>query len=145
MKETRFNKSRRGTSLLEMTVAVGLLALALVPGLRLMRDAMQWGGEINDREMIVTLCVSTLEENLATVANSWTEATSTGSFAGQGYADLRYSVSASEQTSDGGMPDQLMAVTVTVWHDANGNGSLDSEESFTTMASKVAKLATYTS
>jgi hypothetical protein len=36
-----------------------------------------------------------------------------------------------------------MAVTVTVWHDANSNASRDAGESYITMASKVAKLATY--
>lgn len=137
--------ARSGTSLLELTVAVGLLAMTLVPALRLMRDAMDWGSDINERELIVTLCVSTLEENLAIVAQGWSETTSNGSFASEGYAELRYSMTASQQTSDGGMPDQLMAVSVTVWHDANNNDGLDTGESYTTMASKVAKLATYES
>ena len=136
---------RRGTSLLELTIAVGLLALALVPGLRLMRDAIDWGGEIDNRELIVTLCVSTLEQNLAIVANDWTATTAAGSFASEGYADMRYEMTASEALTDGGMPDQLMVVTVTVWHETTSNTSRDTGESYTTMASKVAKLTTYTS
>jgi hypothetical protein len=143
--KTNSHPLRRGTSLLELTVAVGLLALALVPGLRLMRDAMDWGGDIDNRELIVTLCVSTLEENLAKVASDWSATTATGSFASEGFSDLRFEMTSSESTGDGGIPDQLMAVTVTVWHDSNNSSSRDSDESYTTMASKVAKMATYSS
>jgi hypothetical protein len=57
---------------------------------------------------------------------------------------LRFVAVVSEAAGDGGITDQLMAITVTVWHDANGNSSRDANESYTTMASKVAKLATYT-
>ena len=140
---TTRNARRSATSLLELTVAVGLLALTLVPGLRLMRDAVGWGEDIDNRELIATLCVSKLEEQLASVAGDWATTTASGSFASEGFADHRYDVTASDAVSDGGVLDQLMAITVTVWHDANSNTSRDAGESYTIMASKVAKLATY--
>ena len=134
---------RRATSLLELTVAVGLLALTLVPALRLMRDAVGWGESVDNRELIATLCVSKLEEQLASVAGNWANSTASGSFSSEGFSAIRYDVTASDAVSDGGLVDQLMTVTVTVWHDADGDTTLDSGESYTTMASKVANMAAY--
>ena len=78
-------------------------------------------------------------------AAAWTDSTTTGNFSAEGYPTLKYSLVASQNPADGGITNQLMAVTATVWDDTNSNDSLDSGEPRVTMATKVSKLAQYQS
>jgi len=136
---------RRGHTLLEVLVASALMAIALVPALRLMRSSLRISREIEDRELLTTFCTSKLEEHLAQTSPNWQTGTYGGDFSAEGYPDLRFEVIRSDSSGDGGIVGQLMAIVATVWNDVNGNGSLDNGEPAVVLASKVAKLASYQS
>jgi hypothetical protein len=135
----------RGHTLLELVVASVILAATLVPGLRMLRDGLEQSRRNEDLLMLGNLCVSKLEEHLCLAAAVWTEASVGGNFSAEGYATLRYTAVRSEQPANGGLVNQLMAVTVTTWQDSDGNSALSSGEPRVVLASKVAKLAKYQS
>lgn len=120
-----------------------LMALVLAPTLKVMRDGVELGRKIESREMVNAFCISKLEEQLALAAAEFTEATATGTFAADGYAQFHWQAIRSTDPSDGGMEDRLMAVTVVVWDDEDGSGTLGTSEPQATFATKVAKLALY--
>ena len=136
-------QARRGQTLLELTLAAVIMAGTVVPGLRYMRDALDQSRDLELWNMMVTLSVSKLEENLALAADSWVEVNTSGSFSAEGYPQLLYTVSGSEATGDGGIPDRLMAIQVTVWHDSTANSLLDAGEASVLFAGKVGKLQGY--
>lgn len=133
----------RGHTLVELIAATLLTGAALVPALKLMRDATEISRETESRNILAILCDSELEEQLSLAAATWTPATLSGTFAAEGYPGIRYVDNVSDSVSDGGIPDRLMAVMVTVWDDANSNGSLDASEISVVMRSKTAKLSLY--
>lgn len=134
---------RRAHTLLELIAATSLLAVALVPALRILRDAFSQSRRIEVQQMMTTLCVSKLEEHLNRAGAAWEAGTATGDFATEGNADLRYAAVCSEDSADGGISDRLMAVRVTVWQDQNGNAGRDATEPFVVLASKIAKMKRY--
>ena len=134
---------RRGNSLLEVLVASALMAIALVPALRLMRDGLRINREVEGRELAMTFCTSKLEEHLALVGANWQNGNYSGDFSVEGHPGLRFQVTCSDAVADGGIAGQLMAVVATAWSDTNGNGALDTGEPAVVMASKVAKLSGY--
>jgi prepilin-type N-terminal cleavage/methylation domain-containing protein len=134
---------RRGFSLLELVVSVSLLALTLVPALAFLRDALEQSQRIEISELLTTHCVGKLEEHLCLAADAWQVATVSGDFSADGYPQVRYRVVRSDAPADGGITDQLMAVTSTVWQDLNSNGSADGGEPTVVLAGKVAKMARY--
>ncbi len=131
--------------MLEVLLATALMAIALVPALRLMRDGLRVGRELENRELLTTFSTSKLEEHLALVSAVWQTGNYSGDFSAEGYSNLRFTVTRSDSGADGGISDQLMAVVATVWHDLDGDGSLDSDEPAVVLGSKVAKLASYQS
>jgi len=139
----RASRGMAGHSLLELLAATAVSALAIVPALEAMRDGMELSRKVEDHNLVLTLAVGKLEEHLAIAAAEWTEATASGDFAADGYANTYYSVTRSEQTAGGGIPDRLMSVSSTVWVDTNGNASPDSGEIQASFQSKIAKLTTY--
>jgi hypothetical protein len=128
---------------LELVAATSLLAVAIVPGLRLMRDALELSRQIETQGLLTTLCVSKLEEHLMQAGATWLETTATGTFAAEGYATLRFEVTRSHDPAGGGIADRLMTVSATVWEDENVNGVLDSGEASIVLASKLAKMERY--
>jgi hypothetical protein len=80
---------------------------------------------------------------LALASATWTTGTFSGDFAAEGYSGVRYQADRSEDAGDGGIEDQLMAVTVTAWEDEDADDALDAGELKITLRSKIAKLATY--
>ena len=136
---------RPAQTLLELVCASTILALTLTPALRMIRDSMEQGQWVEKIEALNILCISKLEERLCVGAAAWSDSTTTGNFSAEGYSTLKYSLVASQDPASGGMTNQLMAVTATVWDDTNNNDALDSGEPRTTMASKVSKLAKYQS
>ena len=136
---------RRGHSLLEVLVASALMAVALVPALRLMRDGLGMARKVESRELLTTFCTSKLEEHLALVSAGWQTGNYSGDFSAEGHPNLRFGVTRSDSGGDGGISDQLMAVVATAWDDLDGDGSLDDGEPVVVLGSKVAKLASYQS
>lgn len=134
---------RRGHSLLEIVLASALMAITLVPALRLMRDAFGISRQIETCELLTTLSTSKLEEHLALSSSNWESGDYVGDFSAEGYPSLRFHVHRSDSDADGGIADQLMAVTSTAWEDLDGGGSLDADELAVTLSSKVARLTSY--
>lgn len=131
--------------MLEVLVASSLMAVALVPALRLMRDGLRISREIEDRELLTTFCTSKLEEHLTLASAGWQTGNYSGDFSAEGYPHLRFEVTRSDSGGSGGIIGQLMAVVATAWNDLDGNGSLGSSEPAVVLGSKVAKLASYES
>jgi hypothetical protein len=128
---------------MELIVATALLAVSLVPALRLLRDAFEQSRRIETLAMMATLCVSKMEEHLQRTEATWQIGTAGGDFSADGRADLRYRAISSEDAAEGGIPERLMAITVTVWHDLDSDLSPDAGEPSVVLASKVAKMKRY--
>lgn len=139
----RWVRARTGQSLLELILATTLIALAVVPALRLLRDSMTVSREWESQCLISSYGVSLLEERLAKAIADWKVEVATGDFSAQGHADVNYQVVQSDLVSVGGVPDELMVITATVWVDENGNDSADSGEPIATYATKISKLGAY--
>jgi len=137
------NRERRGFSLLEVVMASSLTAIVLVGSLALLRDGMELSGIIDKRLLMANYAVSKLEEHLGIVASTWTTGSTSGNFASDGHADIRYSVTRSDAVSDGGLVDRLMHVQVTTYHDADGDGVLDASESQCVYRTKIGRFASY--
>lgn len=135
--------SRRGHTLLELVVAASLLAVTIVPALRLMRDALTQSRRIETMGLITTLAQGKLEERACISGASWTTGTTTGNYSADGYSLLKFKVVASDAAVDGGITNRLMAVTATVWEDTNGDNLQTSGELAATFATKIAKMALY--
>lgn len=129
--------------MLELVVASSVIAMALVPALRLMRDSLRVGRELEDATLMSTLCASKLEEHLARTAADWVTTTSSGDFSAQGYSHLCYQVIRSDDVADGGIHNALMSITARTWHDVNGDGNWSEGEPSVVFASKLAKSTSY--
>ncbi|MGI8982623.1 MAG: hypothetical protein ACR2FY_25605 [Pirellulaceae bacterium] len=137
-------KSRRGQSLLEVIAASTIIATALVPALRMMRDSLEVSRSVEEADLMSTLCVDKLEEHMNKVAGDWNKTTASGDFTAlEGRSYLKFQVSKSDAVPDGGIGNRLMAITAVVWNDANGNGSLDGGEKKVSFATKVSKFVSY--
>jgi hypothetical protein len=134
---------RAGYSLLEVVLASTICMTALVPALAILRDGMANASKIDTRQLLLVYGVSKMEEQEAIVAASWASGTTTGSFAADGAAGIRYSVMRSDAPASGGLTNQLMNISVTVYSDDNGNAALDAGEAQTTFTTKISKLANY--
>lgn len=139
--ERRFRT--RGLTLLEVVMAVAITGIALVGALEMLSDGMDLGERIDNQLLLTNYGVSTLESQLALVAHSWTEGTTTGSFAADGHSSIRYSVTRSDSAMDGGIEDRLMHVQVVTYVDANGSGTLDAGEQNCSFRTKIGKYASY--
>ncbi len=134
---------RRGQTLLELVAASTIIAIALVPALRIMRDSVRVGRQTETANLLSTLSASMLEEHLALTAANWSTATASGTFATEGYPAVRYQVTRSDTAGDGGIPGVLMSIISTVWEDLDSDGSWDSGEPRAVFASKLALSIAY--
>jgi hypothetical protein len=133
----------RGHTLLELVGATTVIALALVPALRLMRDSIRAVSNLERSNLLATFCASKLEEQLQRTAANWVPATITGDFSAEGYPDLKFSVVRSEALADGGIPGDLMSISVTAWEDRLANDTWDAGELQVNFASKLARIVAY--
>ncbi len=134
---------RRAYSLLEVVMASAICASALVPALAVMRDGMSLCDIVDTRHLLLMYGVSKMEEQLAIVGATWATGTLNGNFAADGQSRIRYIVTRSDSAANGGITNQLMAITVTTFSDDNGNGSMDTSEARLAFTTKVAKLGSY--
>lgn len=134
---------RGGQTLLELVAATSIIAIALVPALRIIRDTIQVGRETEVANLLATFSASKLEEHLILTAASWTTSTSSGTFDAYGYPQVRFRVVRSDATADGGIPGDLMSITSTVWEDRDGDANWDGGEPRSIFASKLARNTAY--
>ncbi|NOZ38813.1 MAG: hypothetical protein GXP24_01130 [Planctomycetes bacterium] len=132
-----------GFSLLEMVMAAALVTGTVVPALAVIRDSMAKSRDLHRQKLLANYAVRILEDQAAFVATNWANATVTGDFTTDGHANIRYTLTKSDDPADGGLVGQLMNLEVTVYDDADGNDTLDAGEIQETYRTKVAKLNTY--
>ena len=134
---------RKGQTLLELVVASFLVAGVVMPALSLLRDSMKTSTSIENKNAMITLGVSKLEERLVGAANTFSDDSIEGDFSTDGYPTMRFRAVHSQDPADGGINGRLMTVTVTVWHDIDNNLRQEPREPSVTFANKLAKIATY--
>ena len=140
----RLKTSRRGQSLLEVIAASTIIATAMVPALRMMRDSLEVSRGLEEADLMATLCVDKLEEQMNKVAATWDKTTASGDYTAlEGRSYLKFKVTKSDSGADGGISDRLMAITTVVWNDANGNGTLETGEKKVMFGTKVSKFVSY--
>jgi hypothetical protein len=136
-------RSTNGYSLLEVVLAAGICASALVPALAYMRDSVKLGEIIDKRHLMMIYGVSKLEEQMAIVAATWATGTVSGDFAADGHANIRFTVTRSDAPANGGITNRLMAISVTTYSDDDADDILDANEMQTVLTTKIAKLVSY--
>jgi hypothetical protein len=134
---------RKAYSLLEVVMASTICATALVPALALLRDGMTLADIIDTRHLLLSYGVSKMEEQLAIVAAGWTTGNLNGDFAIDGHANIRFTVSRSDDPASGGLTNRLMSVTVITYSDDDGDDAMDAGESRTVLTTKIAKTINY--
>ena len=134
---------RSGYSLLELTLAIALVGGTLAPTLSLLRSGMQVSQSTDEQLLLTNYAIRILEERLAVVSATWSDASVTGDFAADGFAEVRYTLSATDDPGGGGVLDELTHVQVTTYLDENSNDALDSGEPSCSFRTKVANLNSY--
>ncbi|MHC2071043.1 type IV pilus modification PilV family protein [Bremerella sp. T1] len=136
-------KSRGGYSLLEVVIATFLMGLAIIPAMNFMSGAIHASGELETWNQMNLLAVSKLEEQLSVAAADFTQGNESGTFTDPGLEAIRFSASRSTSATVGGIDERLMVISVTVWHDENGNTAIDASEAQVTYATKLASMTLY--
>ncbi|MFN3152379.1 hypothetical protein [Bremerella sp.] len=136
-------KSNNAYSLLEVVIATFLMGLAIIPAMNFMTSAIHARQELETWNQMNLLAVSKLEEQLSIAAADFLEGSDSGTFSNPGLNGIRYTATRTTSAVDGGITDQLMVLTVTVWDDENGNSSVDSDEPQVSYATKLASMALY--
>ena len=137
------HRAPKAYSLLEVVLASGICATALVPALALLRDGVTLADRVDTRHLLLLYGVSKTEEHLAIVGAGWTEGTFTGNFAAEGHSNVRYIVTQSDEVASGGIVDRLMNVQVTTYRDDDGDAALDADEMRNIMRTKIGKFTSY--
>lgn len=144
--------ARSGQTLLELVAATTIIAIALVPALRMMRDSLRIGRETETANLLATLAASRLEEYLLLSAgqwgdipagNNWNTTTVSGNYTADGYPNLKFSVDRTD-VAPSGIPATLLSITATVWNDLDNDNVLDAGEPRSVFATKIARNVAYT-
>lgn len=141
--QLRLYTARTAYSLLEVVLASAICASALVPAMAYLRDGMELANKIDTKHLLLIFGVSKMEEQIALVAASWTMGTINGDYATDGYTNLRYTATRSDDAGSGGITNRLMSISITTYSDENGNDVMDSSEPRLVLATKISKLLTY--
>lgn len=137
------SRRKRAYSLLEVVLASSICATALVPALATLRDGLTLADTMDKRHLLLIYGVSKMEERLPVVAATWVESTITGDFATDGHANVRFTLTSSDEVASGGIVNRLMNVTLTTYSDDDGDDTMDSGEMRTTFTTKIGKTVTY--
>ena len=136
---------RRGTTLLELVAASTVIAVALVPALRIMRDSLRVSRQLEVREAMATIAMSVLEQEASRVSGQWNMQTTTHRDPGRnsGYPSILAVSTTTDSTKGGGIPGSLAVVDVTAFEDSNRSGTFDANEPSIKFATKIAGLTSY--
>ena len=139
----RPSEARNAYSLLEVVAATFLLGVAIIPAMRFMSTAIQAGSDLERWNQMNLLAVGKLEEQITLAAAQFQEDSQSGVFPDPGLGGLRFAATRTTSAALGGIAEQLMVVSVTVWDDENANTALESDESQVTYATKIARMSVY--
>lgn len=134
--------TRLGQTMLELIAATTIIAIALVPALKSMRNNLDSLDRLERDETLVRLCTSQLEQELALTAGTWDLTSSSGHF-GPANPDFRFIASKTDSPAEGGVVGELAVIDVVVWHDADGGNDLDADEQQSRLATKLARVISY--
>jgi hypothetical protein len=123
----------------ELIAAIVVLAICIVPATKYLADSMTLRRELETDRVLVMLAIQTIEQQMAVINGGFAAAQKSGTFATQGLPEIAYEIVRTDAASAGGIPDLLMAISVRVWHDENGNLSADSNEAAVEVHTKMAR------
>ncbi|MEO8493725.1 MAG: hypothetical protein ABI614_01540 [Planctomycetota bacterium] len=130
-------RKRSGQSLLELIAATSIVAIALVPALRMMRDSVRVGRQTETANVLATFSMSKLEEHLARTVANWNTTSDSGAI--PNYNGLRFQVT----KVDEGLGSGLMRITSTAYEDTDGSGTFNAGERSAVFVCKVARNVAY--
>jgi hypothetical protein len=134
------NRELRGAfSLLEVVAGLTVVTLILIPTTGLMRDVLAGEGVQRQRGELIHLAQGKQQELCHMARVNFRESTESGSFAAQGFPELVYLIRCQADAAWGGIPDRLLAIHTTAWHDANRNAQLDVGETSISLWTSVAR------
>lgn len=132
-------RQRRSFTFVELVAAIVVLAICIVPATKYLADSMTLRRHLEMDRTLVLLAMQTIEEQMAVINGGFTTAQETGTFASQGLPEIAYEIVRTDAASEGGIPDLLMAIAVGVWHDENGNLTIDANEALVELYTKMAR------
>jgi len=124
-------------------MAAGLMTSILVPSLSVMRDAMAKSRDLHRRSLLANYAVRVVEDECASASGNWVVEKKSGSFVSEGHANIRYTLKKTDSALEGGLPNRLMHIQVTVFDDADADTVLDAGELQVFYRTKVARLNAY--
>lgn len=129
----------RGFTFVELIAATAILAICIVPATKYLADSMTLRRHLEEERVLVMLAIQTVEEQMAVINGGFTTTQESGTFASQGLPEIAYEVVRSDGSAGGGIPDLLMAISVRVWSDENGNLVHESNEAVVELHTKMAR------
>ena len=118
-------KTRTGSSLLEVMAATVLGSVLLVPMVKMLVDCSKWSSRIEYQSELLTLADSCADETKFNLVNNFVASQSVGTFATQGFPEVRYQVSClvpNEPSIQG----KYLDIQIVVWADLDADGVYDS-------------------
>ena len=132
-------RRHRSFTFVEVIAATAVLAICIVPATKYLVDSMTLRRELERERALVILAIQTIEEQMAVINGGFTTAQVTGTFASQGLPEIAYEIVRTDESTDGGIPDLLMGIAVSVWYDENRNLQHDSNEALVELHTKMAR------
>lgn len=123
-----FRKSktiRVGSSLLEVMAATVLGSILLIPMVTMLVDCSKWSSRIEYQSELLTLADSCADETKFKLANNFVAGQSVGTFATQGFPEVRYQVSCLVP-NEPGIRGKYLDIQIVVWADLDSDGVYDS-------------------
>ena len=120
------NKLRTaGSSLLEVMAATVLGSMLLIPMVTILVDCAKWSRRIELQSELLTLVDSCVDETKFNLANLFVPGQKAGSFAAQGYPDVRYQVSCLVPI-EADIRGKYLEIRISAWVDLDSDGIYDS-------------------
>ncbi len=116
---------RAGSSLLEVMAATVLGSMLLIPMVKILVDCAKWSNRIELQSELLTLVDSCADETRFKLANAFVPGQSVGTFAAQGYPDVRYQVNCLVP-SEADIRGKYLDIRILAWVDLDSDGVYDS-------------------
>ena len=118
---------------------MGVLAITIVPATKYLTESMATRRRLERNGVLVALAIQTIEQQMAVINGGFTTTQTSGNFSAEGFPEFAFELIRTDSTSEGGIPDLVMAVTVRVWADDDGDLMLDPDESVVEFNTKMAR------
>ena len=132
-------KLRDASSLLDVVMGMAVLSLILIPTAGLLRDVLS---ELRRQSVLAELellAQGTQAECAMRVRQDFQAESSRGTYAANGFPELRFETNCSDSATRGGIPNRLMSIHVHAWHDVIRNRRRDPSEEETVLWTAIAR------